>query len=142
LFIIENCAAPADADTTDERLPPTEKELSANGWVDQYRTPVRRTQRPLRASFRPSGRRRQGGMTMPASIQSSRELLITFERDGTVTDRQVSTGGFDAVTTALTMIGQYDELQPGDRLTVEKSEGISIVPPIDPSADTAAGGGI
>jgi hypothetical protein len=39
---------------------------------------------------------------MSASIQSSRDLLITFERDGTVTDRQVSAGGFDAVTTALT----------------------------------------
>jgi hypothetical protein len=79
---------------------------------------------------------------MPASIHSSRDLLITFERDGTVTDRQVSAGGFDAVTTALAMIGRHDELQPGDRLTVEKSEGISIVPPIDPPADTAAGGGV
>jgi hypothetical protein len=79
---------------------------------------------------------------MSASIHSSHDLLITFERDGAVTDRQVSAGGFDAVTTALSMIGRYDELQPGDRLTVEKSGGVSIVPPIDPPADTDAGGGI
>jgi hypothetical protein len=79
---------------------------------------------------------------MPASIHSPRDLLLTFERDGAVTDRQVAAGGFDAVTTALTMIGRHDELQPGDRLTVAKSERTSIVPPIEPPADAAAGGGI
>jgi hypothetical protein len=70
---------------------------------------------------------------------SSRDLLIIFERDGAITDRQISAGGFDAVTTALTMIARHDELRPGDRLTVEKSEGVSIVPPIEPLADSAGG---
>src|SRR5260370_15425710 len=49
----------------------------------------------------------KGGLTMSPSIHSSRDLLITFERDGAVTDRQVSSSGFDAVTTALSMIGRH-----------------------------------
>jgi hypothetical protein len=72
---------------------------------------------------------------------SSRDLLLTFERDGAVADRQLSAGGFDAVTTAMAMIGRHDELRPSDRLSVAKNEDISIVPPIDP-ADTAARGGV
>jgi hypothetical protein len=66
-------------------------------------------------------------------------LLLTLERDGLVTDQQVSHGGFMAVSTALAMIGQYDSLQPGDKLTVERNEGASIVPPMAPPAGPATG---
>jgi hypothetical protein len=57
-------------------------------------------------------------------------LLLTFERDGMVTDQQVSPRGFDTVSTALTMIARLDELLPGDKLTVEKNERAGSVPPI------------
>jgi hypothetical protein len=58
-----------------------------------------------------------GGASKPAWSQPP-----TFERDGMVTDQQVASHGFEAVSAALVMLARLKELQPGDRLTVERNE--------------------
>ncbi len=65
---------------------------------------------------------------------SSQRLLLTFERDGLVTEQRDAHSGFDAVNIAAAMIARYDALQAGDRLTVERSEDLAA-PPVVPDQE-------
>jgi hypothetical protein len=47
-------------------------------------------------------------------------LLLVFQRDGEPREEQIAQDGVRAVTIAMRMLAVRDELQPGDRLTVQR----------------------
>ncbi len=56
-------------------------------------------------------------------------LLLTFERDGLICEQRTVVEASMAVFEAMAMIGRYDTLQAGDKLSVERDED---APPIIP----------
>jgi hypothetical protein len=56
---------------------------------------------------------------MPARIQRSAGLVVRFFRDGEEVDARVGSTGEKALKIEVLMLAKLDDLQAGDRLTVE-----------------------
>lgn len=56
---------------------------------------------------------------MPAYTHLGVSLAVIFHRQGEPGDRRVAADGSDAVYVAMRQIAEREELQSGDRLTVE-----------------------
>jgi hypothetical protein len=56
---------------------------------------------------------------MPARIQRSAGLVVRFSRDGEEVDARVGSTGEKALKIGVLMLAKLDDLQAGDRLTVE-----------------------
>jgi hypothetical protein len=65
---------------------------------------------------------------MPAYVQSSGGLIISFYRNDEIHEQQTADNGVRAVSAAMRILALRAELQPGDRLTVE-SNGPQDSPP-------------
>ncbi len=65
---------------------------------------------------------------MPAYARPENgELCITFRRDGEDDEQEVVPDGQRAVSAAMKMLALRDELQPGDKLTVERHKRPGLV---------------
>ena len=56
---------------------------------------------------------------MPAHVQSGGGLIISFYRDDEIQEQQTADDGVRAVSVAMRMLALRQELQPGDRITVQ-----------------------
>jgi hypothetical protein len=58
---------------------------------------------------------------MPARVNPNSRFVVTIFRDGEALDARTAATGERALKTAILMLAELDDLQGGDRLTVQEA---------------------